>query len=95
MRWIAKLLGLSWITGGLIAALALAGAVAGGMAWWQAGIIDRLDADLAAALRLADARGERITEILEDKRRDAEIDRMGSDDLLDLGAGFVRPAPSR
>lgn len=78
MRWLARLLGLNWITGVIMAALVAVAAGAGGMAWVQTRIAERLSADLSTALSERDAaRAERancnarISNILE-ARKDAE-----------------------
>jgi hypothetical protein len=58
--WLAKALGLNWINGVIMAALVAVAAGAGGMAWAQTRIAERLSADLSTALSERDtARAER------------------------------------
>jgi hypothetical protein len=58
--WLAKAIGLNWITGVIMAALVAVAVGAGGVAWVQTLIAERLSADLSTALSERDtARAER------------------------------------
>ena len=83
MRWLAKALGLNWITGIGLGALLTASLALAGAVWWQAGIIDRLDEDLSNALAGLHRCAARLTNILEARESDATV----PDDL----SGFTVP----
>jgi predicted signal transduction protein with EAL and GGDEF domain len=80
MRWLARLLGLNWVTGIGLGALLAACLALAGTVWWQSGKIERLDVEAAALDRCT----ARIRNMIEARESDATVD---PDDL----SGFTVP----
>ncbi|WP_226781979.1 hypothetical protein [Oceaniglobus trochenteri] len=77
----------------LLAAAVAAAVAAAGWGWWQSIRADRAEARAASLSLQLGAAHARLANIEEDRKSDAEIDKLSDDDLRVVPDGWLLPGP--